>query len=283
MTPPLLSLTLLQSSAISLAAILALGFFLGMRHATDADHVIAVSTIVSRERNIRHSALIGAMWGLGHTLTILAVGAGIILFSLVISPRLGLTMELSVGFMLILLGIFNLAGFRRTVDQIVPVSGSSGDPIHEHYHAHGDYIHNHVHGHSPQTHAHAADRTPLSMMDRMFGKLSLYQICRPLIVGIVHGLAGSAAIALLVLTTIHNSRWAVAYLLVFGVGTIAGMMVITVAMASAIHYTQARSAWLNRRLGAAAGFISLAFGLFITYQIGFVDGLFTRNPHWIPR
>jgi high-affinity nickel permease len=261
MTPPLLSLTLLQSSAISLAAILALGFFLGMRHATDADHVIAVSTIVSRERNIRHSALIGAMWGLGHTLTILAVGAGIILFSLVISPRLGLTMELSVGFMLILLGIFNLAGFRRTVDQVVPGSGSSGDPIHEHYHAHGDYIHNHVHGHSPQTHAHAADRTPLSMMDRMFGKLSLYQICRPLIVGIVHGLAGSAAIALLVLTTIHNSRWAVAYLLVFGVGTIAGMMVITVAMASAIHYTQARSAWLNRRLGAAAGFISLAFGL----------------------
>jgi high-affinity nickel-transport protein len=192
-------------------------------------------------------------------------------------------MELSVGFMLILLGIFNLAGFRRTVDQVVPGSGSSGDPIHEHYHAHGDYIHNHVHGHSPQTHAHAADRTPLSMMDRMFGKLSLYQICRPLIVGIVHGLAGSAAIALLVLTTIHNSRWAVAYLLVFGVGTIAGMMVITVAMASAIHYTQARSAWLNRRLGAAAGFISLAFGLFITYQIGFVDGLFTRNPHWIPR
>lgn len=283
MTPPLLSLTLLQSSAISLAAILALGFFLGMRHATDADHVIAVSTIVSRERNIRHSALIGAMWGLGHTLTILAVGAGIILFSLVISPRLGLTMELSVGFMLILLGIFNLAGFRRTVDQVVPGSGSSGDPIHEHYHAHGDYIHNHVHGHSPQTHAHAADRTPLSMMDRMFGKLSLYQICRPLIVGIVHGLAGSAAIALLVLTTIHDSRWAVAYLLVFGVGTIAGMMVITVAMASAIHYTQARSAWLNRRLGAAAGFISLAFGLFITYQIGFVDGLFTRNPHWIPR
>ncbi len=283
MTPSLLSVMLLQSSAISLAAILALGFFLGMRHATDADHVIAVSTIVSRERNIRHSALIGAMWGLGHTLTILAVGAGIILFSLVISPRLGLTMELSVGLMLILLGIFNLAGFRRTVDQIVPGSGSDSDPVHQHFHAHGDYIHNHLHGHSPQTHAHAPNKTPLSIMDRIFGKLTLYQICRPLIVGIVHGLAGSAAIALLVLTTIHNSRWAVAYLLVFGVGTIAGMMVITIAMASAIHYTQARSAWLNRRLGAAAGFISLAFGLFITYQIGFVEGLFTRNPHWIPR
>jgi high-affinity nickel-transport protein len=282
MTMPhaLFSLALLQSSAISLAAILALGFFLGMRHATDADHVIAVSTIVSRERNIRHSAMIGAMWGLGHTLTILAVGAGIILFSLVISPRLGLTMELSVGLMLILLGAFNLAGFRRTVDQTVPLAEAD---LHSHFHTHGDYIHNHVHGHSPATHAHAADKTPLSIMDRLFGKLSLYQICRPLIVGIVHGLAGSAAIALLVLTTIHNSRWAVAYLLIFGVGTIAGMMVITIAMASAIHYTQARSAWINRRLGAVAGFISLAFGLFITYQIGIVDGLFTRNPHWIPR
>src|SRR6185503_17214817 len=95
MTPQHLSLILLQSSGISLAAILALGFFLGMRHATDADHVIAISTIVSRDRNLRHSAVIGALWGLGHTLTILTVGAGIILFSLVISPRLGLTMELS--------------------------------------------------------------------------------------------------------------------------------------------------------------------------------------------
>src|SRR3977135_3204965 len=119
MTLPLISLAILQSSAISLAAILVLGCFLGMRHATDADHVIAVSTIVSRERSIRHSALIGALWGLGHTLTILVVGAGIILFSLVISPRVGLTMELSVGAMLILLGLYNLAGFRRSVDQVV--------------------------------------------------------------------------------------------------------------------------------------------------------------------
>jgi high-affinity nickel permease len=267
---------ILQSSAIGLVAILALGFFLGMRHATDADHVIAVSTIVSRERSVRHSAMIGAMWGLGHTLTILVVGAAIILFNVVISPRLGLTMELSVGAMLILLGLYNLAGFNRKVQQI------AAPEVHAHAHTHGDYVHDHVHGHTPAAHSH--EHTPLTLMDRVFGKLSLYQIFRPLIVGIVHGLAGSAAIALLVLTTIHNSRWAVAYLLIFGVGTIAGMMVITIAMASAIHYTQSRSAWLNRRLGAAAGFISLAFGLFITYQIGFVDGLFRAGtPNWVPK
>jgi high-affinity nickel-transport protein len=248
-----------------------------MRHATDADHVIAVSTIVSRERNIRHSALIGAMWGLGHTLTILAVGATIILFNLVISPRLGLTMELSVGAMLIVLGIYNLVGFNRSVEQVVAA------PVHSHHHAHGDYIHNHVHGHTPATHSHSPDKTPLTFIDRLFGKLSVYQVLRPLIVGVVHGLAGSAAIALLVLTTIHDSRWAVAYLLIFGVGTIAGMMVITIAMASAISYAQSRSQWLNRRLGFAAGLISLAFGLFITYQIGFVNGLFRGAPHWTPR
>ena len=257
---------------------MALGLFLGMRHATDADHVIAISTIVSRERNLRHSAVIGALWGLGHTLTILTVGAGIILFSLVISPRLGLTMELSVGALLILLGIYNLVGFNQSVEQT-----ATNEAAHSHYHSHGDFIHNHVHSHTPTTHSHSPDKTPLTLIDRIFGRLSLYQIFRPFIVGIVHGLAGSAAIALLVLTTIHNSRWAIAYLIIFGVGTIAGMMVITMAMASAITYTQSRSAWLNRRLGTAAGLISLAFGLFITYQIGFVEGLFRGTPHWIPR
>ena len=119
-----------------------------MRHATDADHVIAVSTIVSRERSMRHSAMIGAMWGLGHTLTILAVGAAIILFNLVISPRIGLTMELSVGAMLILLGIYNLVGFNRSRG-----ASTLSRLVHSHPHTHGDYIHNHVHGHTPATHA----------------------------------------------------------------------------------------------------------------------------------
>ncbi len=278
-----LGFALPETSGISLLAILSLGFFLGMRHATDADHVIAVSTIVSRERSVWHSAVIGALWGLGHTLTILAVGAAIILFSFVISPRVGLTMELSVGLMLIVLGIFNLAGFRRTVNEVIPQEAEKGSLLHSHYHSHGDYIHNHPHGHAPEAHPHSAERTPVSLLDRTFGKLTIYQMCRPLIVGIVHGLAGSAAIALLVLTTIQNSRWAVAYLLIFGVGTIAGMMLITMALGSAVAYTQARSLWLGRRLGLVSGLISLAFGLFITYEIGIVNGLFTQNPHWIPK
>jgi high-affinity nickel-transport protein len=93
-----------------LVAVAALGFFLGMRHATDADHVIAVTTIVARQRSTRSAALIGAVWGLGHTLTILVVGGGIILFGWVIPPRVGLSMEFSVGLMLIILGLMNLTG-----------------------------------------------------------------------------------------------------------------------------------------------------------------------------
>jgi high-affinity nickel-transport protein len=101
-------------------------------------------------------------------------------------------------------------------------------------------------------------------------------------IGIVHGLAGSAAVALLVLTTIHNSHWAVAYLLIFGLGTIVGMMVITVALGSTIAYAGRRSESLTRYLATASGWISLAFGLFIAYQIGISKGLFTGHPHWMP-
>src|SRR5580700_1618099 len=131
-------------SMSSLVAITLLGFLFGMRHATDADHVIAVSTIVSRERSVGSAALIGGFWGVGHTLTIVTVGAGIIVFNLVIPPRLGLTMELAVGMMLVLLGVLNLTGVtRRITERFTP----SSDGGHSHHHTHGDYIHSHVHDH----------------------------------------------------------------------------------------------------------------------------------------
>jgi high-affinity nickel-transport protein len=103
-----------------------------------------------------------------------------------------------------------------------------------------------------------------------------------LVVGIVHGLAGSAAVALLVLSTIREPKWAVLYLLVFGLGTIAGMTVITSVIALPLSVAGTRFLWLNRGLVTGSGLVSLAFGLFICYQIGFVDGLFTAHPHWTP-
>ena len=272
-------------------AILALGLVLGMRHATDPDHVIAVSTIVARYRKAGSAALIGALWGVGHTLTIFLVGCGIILFRWVIPPRVGLSMEFAVGLMLIVLGLMNLRGFlgsatdaASAVRKSPPENSPHAHPHpHPHAHAHGDYVHSHVHGHEPEQHPHAADRTPVAWLDRHAGDLGSYQLLRPLIVGVVHGLAGSAAVALLVLTTIGDPRWSVLYLLVFGLGTIAGMMLITTAIALPFAYTAGHSARWNQGLRLASGLLSLAFGLFIAYQMGIAHGLLSGHPQWVPR
>jgi hypothetical protein len=158
-----------------------IGFLLGMRHATDADHVIAVSTIVSKERGLLKAGLIGALWGVGHTFTIFVIGIAIILFKIAIPTRLGLTMEFSVGLMLILLGALNLTGvMQRWMAKIDHVRW----------------------GISRTGHHHAA---PTSL--ERHGRLGRWSLIRPLAVGIVHGMAGSAAIALLVMTTIPTPRW----------------------------------------------------------------------------
>jgi High-affinity nickel-transport protein len=213
----------------TLLSILLLGFFLGMRHATDADHVIAITTIVSRQRNVGGAALTGIFWGIGHTVTLFIVGGAIILFGLIIPERIGLSFEFCVALMLIFLGVLNL----RVIKQ-------------------GRHDHDEIGG------------PPV--------RLEL----RPIVIGVVHGLAGSAAIALLVLPIIRDPVWALAYLLIFGIGTIAGMMLITAAIAAPITYSANRFQFLNRYVGATAGMMSVAFGLFLVYQIGFVNGLFTR-------
>jgi len=264
---------------ITALTLVALGFFLGMRHATDADHVIAVSTIVTRQRTLRGGVLIGGLWGLGHTLTIMGVGGAIIVFSLVIPPALGLTMEMTVALMLIVLGLWNLTGIIQTLRD--HLGGGAG--LHAHAHRHGDYVHSHRHGHGAQDHGHREDATPQAWLDRHLGGLGLYQMVRPLVVGLVHGLAGSAAVALLVLTTIGDPRWAMAYLVLFGIGTIVGMMLITVVIAAPMAYTARRLTHVERHLRVASGLLSLGFGLFLVYHIGFVSGLFTGHAVWTPK
>ena len=263
---------------MNLLAVISVGFLLGMRHATDPDHVIAVTTIVSRQQSVRHAGLIGALWGLGHTITILAVGAAIILFNLVIPPRIGLTMELAVGVMLVFLGILNLTGMMQWLtNRLTPAY--QGMLVHSHPHSHHGKVHSHPHAHDPEIHMHPA--APLHGHG-LLERIGLYQLLRPLAVGVVHGLAGSAAVALLVLTTIRDPRWAVIYLLVFGVGTIAGMIVITMAIGAPLAYTGKKFTSFNRGLAILSGVVSIAFGAFISFQIGFVDGLFTSHPHWTP-
>lgn len=248
--------------------VLALGFFLGMRHATDADHVIAVTTIVTRQREILAAAVTGLLWGLGHTLTVTAIGSSIILFNLAIPTWLGVGMELSVGLMLVVLGLFNIAAFFNLRPGVWrrAASGSS-EVVHTHAHSHGDYVHSHPHGHGPDVHPHRPDQTPLAAIDRRFGRSRLYSHIRPLIVGVVHGLAGSAAVTLLVVAAVRDPGWAIAYLLVFGLGTIAGMMLITTSLASAFRLAGAQSGAVGRHLGLAAGVASVVFGMLFAYQI----------------
>lgn len=267
----------------SLLAVTVLGFFLGMRHAADPDHVIAVTTIVSRHGSALRAAVVGVLWGVGHTLTILVVGAGIVLLGWVIPPRVGLSLELSVGVMLIVLGVLNLRAVVREARGAAAHPSHSTGVVHTHAHAHGDYVHTHPHQHRPEAHPHRPEETPLARLDRLLGGLRPYEMLRPLIVGVVHGLAGSAAVALLVLTAIGTGAWAVAYLLVFGLGTIIGMMLITVGLAWPLAGATPRFPSLPRRLRLASGLVSLIAGLAITYQIGVVDGLFGAAPTWTPR
>jgi high-affinity nickel-transport protein len=264
---------------IAVISLTLLGFFLGMRHATDPDHVIAVSTIVTRQPTIRAALLIGSLWGVGHTLTIVAVGGAIVLFTIVIPPRVGLSMEMAVALMLIVLGMWNLTGILEHIRGF-RLSGTGA--FHAHWHDHGDYGHSHAPVRRSGPHRHEDDRTSVAWLDRRLGSLGVYQILRPLVVGLVHGLAGSAAVALLVLALIKNPWGAMAYLVLFGIGTIAGMMLITTAIGAVVAYASRRFCRVESWLRLASGVVSLGFGLFLAYQIAVVDGLITGDLNATP-
>jgi high-affinity nickel-transport protein len=203
------------------------------------------------------------------------VGSAIIIFGVVIPPRLGLSMEFCVALMLVLLGVLNLTGALQWItERLTPAGTVTG---------------------SPDTTATSAPRSNDgqsaasvsggvdTFLGKTVGRMGLYQTMRPLVIGLVHGLAGSAAVALLVLSTIKNPFWSTAYLLVFGFGTMAGMMLMTAAISVPLVFTGRKFFSLNRHLTAVSGLASVAFGMFLVYHIGFVDGLFSAHVHWIPQ
>jgi ABC-type nickel/cobalt efflux system permease component RcnA len=252
-----------------------LGLILGIRHSTDTDHVVAISTIVTKQRSIRGAALIGTLWGLGHTLTIFIVGCLIILGGVVIPTRIGLSMEFSVGLMLILLGVLNLTGVMQTIlNRLSPQGRTPAEALH-----------------TPGEPLRANfDPAPAMPAERRGGRLrgtfrdyGAYQCLRPLAIGLVHGLAGSAAVALLVLSSIHNPLWAIGYLVIFGAGTMLGMMCMTAAMSLPLVYAGDKLPKMGRYLTVASGIVSVCFGTFLVYHLGFVGGLFTSHPHWTPQ
>jgi high-affinity nickel-transport protein len=212
-------------------ALLAMGLLLGLRHAIDPDHVVAVTAIAARTPRWWAAAWLGIVWGVGHTVTLFVVGSAIILCGWIVPPRIGLSLELAVAVALIVLGLHNVRGRR---------------------------------GH--RDHGRAGARGPV----------------RAFAVGLVHGLAGSAAVALLVLGAVSDPRWACAYLLVFGLGTIAGMSVITTGLAWPVAALAHRSVLGRTALPAITGAVSLALGLWLVYDIGWTSGLFLTRPTWTP-
>jgi hypothetical protein len=272
-----------------------------MRHATDPDHVIAVTAILSRERRLASATRIGVVWGLGHTLTVLAVGAAIIMFKLAVPTRLGLAMEFAVALVLILLGLGSVGGLVRKIAshlfgtrppateglrENLPEDFPENLVVHSHSHTHDGQPHRHPHVHRhPHEYSVAAGELH-SEHGLAPGALSPLAARRPLLrsfgVGLVHGLAGSAAIALLVLSAIPEPLWATLYLAIFCVGTIIGMGLITTAIATPLIVASRRMSSLHQRLVIGSGLLSFGFGLFLAYQIGIVDRLFAAAPIWNP-
>jgi sulfite exporter TauE/SafE len=233
----------------SIVSLLTFGFVLGLKHAVDADHLAAVSTMACERRSLISSSLIGVLWGLGHTISLMAAGIVVIFLHFQISKHVEQALEFCVGIMLVLLGVNTLRKLAR------------GGQLHVHMHEHGGHLHAH-----PHIHEHSEHEEQHTHHGLRFGT-------RPLLVGIVHGLAGSAAITLLVLTTISSQAIGLLYIAIFGIGSIGGMMLMSTLFALPTRFTAARFTRANFVLRCLAGVFSLSFGLFMVYEIGFVNHL----------
>lgn len=238
-----------------LVAAIGLGFLLGVEHALDADHVVAISTIVSRSRNLFRAALMGAVWGLGHTTTLFILGGLVmVVLKVAIPDAVALSLEFLVGIMLVVLGLTVLRTWfmdrRHTHGHAHEAAPAAPDPVateHEHPHAHHVGVeHEHAHG-----------------------------MRRPFFIGMVHGVAGSAALFLLALSEIDSTVGALVYILMFGIGSVAGMLLVTTAISLPFVISAQRFQNLNGVIRLASGSLSILLGIMVMYQIGFVEGLFT--------
>jgi high-affinity nickel permease len=229
---------------ISPLSVLILGFLLGLKHATDADHVVAVTTIVSRQKKLRHAALVGITWGIGHTFMIIVVGIAMIVFRVNIPEKTQLSFELIVAVTLVILGFLNLTGVMGKLAQFL------------------SRFHTHTHSHSEQMTTH--DHPPVETFVTQHG---LFHLIRPLIVGIIHGLAGSAAVALLVLGSISDQTTGMIYLAIFGVGTIVGMMIITTLLGIPLLAGSKKFGQFDRVATIIAGILSIGYGMYFGVEI----------------
>jgi len=228
-------------------ATLGLGLLLGLKHAFDSDHLIAVSTIVTREHSPWRSLWIGLCWGIGHTFTLLLVGLVVLGLKRQIPPPVGLSLECLVGLVLIGLGLATLYDCRRR-------------RVHAHRHVHAGAPHTHFHAHADSP----AHQHPHPVRSGL----------KPVLLGMVHGLAGSAALMLLVLAAIPSPALGLVYIAIFGCGSVLGMGFISLLMGLFFSLATDRLSDLEHGVRLAVGTLSTTFGVWMVVEIGFLQGLF---------
>jgi len=234
--------------SLSTLAVLGIGLVFGLRHATEVDHVVAVSTIVSQHKNVLRSAAVGAMWGAGHTASLLVIGALVLLLRVAIPERVSGWLEFGVALMIIGLGISALwRALRRSSE------------VHVHQHSHDGLSHKHVHFHEKQTRHEPSSHSAHSHDVSRIG-------WKPLLIGTMHGLAGSGALTLLVLTQISSPWVGMLYLGIFGVGSIVGMLLMSGLIGLPFALTSRNLTHVHHRLQTVAAILSICFGLWYAYQ-----------------
>lgn len=230
--------------------ILIFGFLLGLKHATESDHLAAVSTIVTERRNLWSSAIIGGIWGLGHTISLFIAGVLVLLLGFQISEQTERFLEFCVGIMLVLLGL-----------NVLRKVAASGTP----------YFHNHQHAARSLPHPHVRE---LAQIDQPNARHSLFFSPRALFIGMIHGMAGSTALMLLIIPTIDSKLIGLLYIIIFGVGSIGGMMLMSLLVGLPFSLTALRFNRFNFVLQAIAGIISCTLGLLIIYEKGVTEKMF---------
>ncbi len=231
---------------VGLLSILALGFVLGFKHAIEPDHVIAVSTIASQSKKLFRSTLAGVFWGIGHTATLFIVGIILIFMKGEIPEKYAMSLEFLVGIMLVYLGVTTILSFKN---------------IHTHKQEHDGGIHKQVHSHDHSgEHEHHHQHKKVSYLKSMF-------------IGLVHGLAGSGAMVVLTMSTVNSAWEGALYILIFGAGTVIGMLFFTTLIGIPFVFS-AKKFSINKSLTQITGVISTVFGIYYMYNLGITEGLF---------
>ncbi|MES9857418.1 MAG: urease accessory protein [Sedimenticola sp.] len=227
-------------------SVILLGFLVGMQHATEADHMAAVASLATRSRSARETARQGLFWGIGHTLTLFFFGGLVLAMDSLVPQQLSHLLELAVGVMLVLLGGDVL---RRLIR----------DRIHFHTHQHGATQHFHAHSHYPgKPHNDAAHH------HKHPKRLAL----RSLLVGMTHGMAGSAALIVLALESVSSTAQGLLYIALFGVGSIFGMLILAMVISLPLRYSAGALTWAHNGLVATVGLVTVGLGGSMIYQFG---------------